>query len=316
MTFILKEENLTSFFEYLEGKYELFAPVSETQHEAHFEKVAARYVAFNPRLSPQGPKKFIFPPERELLLGPGKKNKALVGLHYSDISGVAILDKVFGYPIIDREYFDVREQFLIVGMDHFTAPKDGYDLYLQVIDDYFLVTVGSPLGLKLARTPLLTKNSKIIEKNLFHSDDILSHPRLSEAVEKSHNSKIWDDLAQRCFGCGICSYVCPVCYCFDVQDSFDLKGNSTRIRCWDSCMLSTFSEIGGGFNFRPELTQRIYNWYYHKFVRMPKEYGKFGCVGCSRCIAYCPARINYLEVLEDVVLEMEGKRGKKPLRVK
>jgi len=81
-------------------------------------------------------------------------------------------------------------------------------------------------------------------------------------------------------------------------------------------MLSTFSEIGGGFNFRPELTQRIYNWYYHKFVRMPKEYGKFGCVGCSRCIAYCPARINYLEVLEDVVLEMEGKRGKKPLRVK
>jgi len=269
MTFILKEENLTSFFEYLEGKYELFAPVSETQHEAHFEKVAARYVAFNPRLSPQGPKKFIFPPERELLLGPGKKNKALVGLHYSDISGVAILDKVFGYPIIDREYFDVREQFLIVGMDHFTAPKDGYDLYLQVIDDYFLVTVGSPLGLKLARTPLLTKNSKIIEKNLFHSDDILSHPRLSEAVEKSHNSKIWDDLAQRCFGCGICSYVCPVCYCFDVQDSFDLKGNSTRIRCWDSCMLSTFSEIGGGFNFRPELTQRIYNWYYKSVASVP-----------------------------------------------
>lgn len=81
----------------------------------------------------------------------------------------------------------------------------------------------------------------------------------------------------------------------------DLKKNEgQRKQCWTSCFYQEFSEIAGGYKFLDNTAKRIYNWYYHKFVRIPEEYSFSGCVGCGRCIKVCPAGINIREELEKI----------------
>ena len=82
-----------------------------------------------------------------------------------------------------------------------------------------------------------------------------------------------------------------------------------RERRWDSCMLPDFAVVSFK-NFRPEYEDRIYNWYHHKFVRMPREYGFVGCIDCGRCITYCPARINYRKVLEKLIADYPKTKAK------
>ncbi|NOY35794.1 MAG: hypothetical protein GXP44_02655 [bacterium] len=125
---------------------------------------------------------------------------------------------------------------------------------------------------------------------------------LAKAVEWSRDHPIWDELGKRCLGCGICTYVCPLCHCFSIEDSVGLDGNCKRCRKWDACTLPDFAKIAGGHNFRPTIKERYYNWFYHKFVRAYNEYGRSQCVGCGRCKKFCPASIDIYEVLS-VILE-------------
>ncbi|MFH0803825.1 MAG: 4Fe-4S dicluster domain-containing protein, partial [Candidatus Tagabacteria bacterium] len=128
-----------------------------------------------------------------------------------------------------------------------------------------------------------------------------------------NDSAIWEELAGLCLGCGICAYVCPLCYCFSIEDSVGLDGNKyTRCRQWDACTLPRFSQISGalpdgrqGFNFHKTIKERYYNWFFHKFVRAYKEYGKAQCVACGRCQKYCPAKIDIEKVLIEIVKKYE-----------
>jgi sulfhydrogenase subunit beta (sulfur reductase) len=316
MAKILKKHNLHYFLEYLEGRYEFYGPSKHAKNECGFKKIKASDYCYSCCFTPEGPKKFIFPPLSKLLEKDlPKKNKVIIGVRAKDIKGIDLLDRAFEKPFYDHEYFNIRDQYIIVGVDECEPPgKGGFDLYLQVLENGdYLAYAGSSIGAKFLPLSFFDEYSGERIQNKLEIAEILKHPRLSEAVAKSFESKIWDDLAKRCTGCGICSYVCPACYCFDIKDSFDLKGCTKRERCWDSCILYPFAEIAEGYNFRGELRNRLYNWYYHKFVRMPKELGTIGCVGCSRCIIYCPAKINYLETLEELIIELERKSAKKSL---
>jgi predicted aldo/keto reductase-like oxidoreductase len=105
-------------------------------------------------------------------------------------------------------------------------------------------------------------------------------------------------------GCGICTYVCPLCYCFSNEDEKSFDGEKCqRCRKWDSCILPDFALIAGGKNFRATLKQRYYNWYYHKFVRAYQEFGRSHCVACGRCQSYCPAQIDIYQVLSRIVID-------------
>jgi ferredoxin len=136
-------------------------------------------------------------------------------------------------------------------------------------------------------------------------DAILFDPlRVSQLIEKSRNSKVWKELGRTCLNCGICTYVCPLCYCFTMTDKISASGDSCqRCRRWDACTLASFSKISGGYNFRPEPQDRLYNWFYHKFVRAPKERGKIDCIGCHRCIDFCPVGINFYKVIQQLAKE-------------
>jgi ferredoxin len=183
------------------------------------------------------------------------------------------------------------------------ACDSGFDLALTELDDTFLITVGSELGAEMlvncgwrpagafeldqARR-LLTKAETKMGRALDTGDlpgllyDNLDHPR-------------WDETAKRCLSCMNCTMVCPTCFCVDVQDVSDLTGQHTeRVRSWDSCFNPDFSYVHGG-NLRPNIRARYRQWLSHKLASWHDQFGSSGCVGCGRCITWCPVGIDLTE---------------------
>ena len=109
------------------------------------------------------------------------------------------------------------------------------------------------------------------------------------------NSPKWAALSESCLGCGTCTFVCPTCQCYDVQD-FDNGREVCRFRCWDSCMYSDFTMMAHGTN-RPTQKERFRQRFMHKLVYFPNNNeGIFGCVGCGRCLQKCPIHMNIVKV--------------------
>jgi ferredoxin len=117
------------------------------------------------------------------------------------------------------------------------------------------------------------------------------------------DSPQWDLIAQRCLSCTNCTMVCPTCFCVDVQDLSDLSGQNTeRQRIWDSCFNTDFSHVHGG-NTRPNIRSRYRQWLTHKLASWVDQFGELGCVGCGRCITWCPVGI---DLTEEITAIREG----------
>lgn len=268
------------------------------------------------------PKEYLLPPIEEIFRYEDKlateiesEKTIIFGVDLDDLLGIHYLTKIFEKPIADKPYLRRRENTLVIAVDRFSPPKNvPFDLYLMKIPgNRFAAYAGSIGGQKILKNRLFKDQSIRVPQVTKKKDNLLLDPETFRAIEKSKNHPVWDELAEICFGCGICSYVCPLCYCFETEDQMDLgtavSPKGARCRTWDSCMLAHFAETTAG-NFRPELRDRIYNWYFHKFVRMPREFGFPGCTGCNRCAIFCPAKINYRKVLERVTADYK-KKGRK-----
>jgi len=102
----------------------------------------------------------------------------------------------------------------------------------------------------------------------------------------------WHEIAERCLSCANCTQVCPTCFCWDVTDTTDVTGTETkRERVWDSCFNIGYSYQAGG-NTRPTIHSRYRQWLSHKLGTWQEQWGTLGCVGCGRCIVWCPAGID------------------------
>ena len=109
----------------------------------------------------------------------------------------------------------------------------------------------------------------------------------------------WQTLSESCLGCGTCTFVCPTCQCYDIQD---FNGGKTvrRFRCWDSCMYSDFTQMSAG-QPRPTQMERFRQRFLHKLVYFPdNNQGIFGCVGCGRCLRKCPVHMNIVKVVKTI----------------
>lgn len=107
----------------------------------------------------------------------------------------------------------------------------------------------------------------------------------------------WKSLSEACLGCGTCTFVCPTCQCYDIQEFHDGK-TVRRFRCWDSCMYSDFTKMSAG-QPRPTQTERFRQRFMHKLVYFPdNNQGLFSCVGCGRCLQKCPIHMNIVKVVK------------------
>ena len=122
-------------------------------------------------------------------------------------------------------------------------------------------------------------------------------PSIRDNLQANIEKEQWQDMAMRCFSCGTCTYVCPVCYCFSINDSIvETKGE--RYRIWDNCFNPLYTEETSGHNARAGKSNRFRNRFSHKFWYYPDKYDSLLCSGCGRCITNCPTRIDIREVIK------------------
>jgi len=132
--------------------------------------------------------------------------------------------------------------------------------------------------------------------------------RLGPAAKAAFDDPCWQEIGERCLACAACSFLCPTCHCFDVQDEvLDQRGR--RVRNWDSCMFATFTLHASGHNPRPETMQRVRQRLMHKFSYYPENFGAIACVGCGRCIRACPAGNDMRQWLR-ILAEVCGKESR------
>lgn len=295
--------------------------IEEKKIEEWLRELKKAYQVFDLRNSVLPAKQYFFPPQEELfvfnkkskgLKTPDKSKKAVVfGLNWPDLVAMSQLDEIMKSPESDFYYWQRRKKTIIVGLAKKSKdmPPAG-DLVLKKINKgiYQALVLNS-------RGDRIIKKDFFKEKHISHADikkypikktalrKLLLDPELlHDAVKWSKNHQIWDRLAEQCLGCGICTYVCPICHCFSIEDRVALDNQTcSRCRYWDACTLPGFSEIAGGHHFHQSIKERYYNWFYHKFVRAYNEYGRAQCVACGRCQDNCPAGINIEEVLKEIV---------------
>ena len=185
--------------------------------------------------------------------------------------------------------------------------EDGLDILLADMDDKYLAKILTPKGEAYAKacgfaTAADDKESQVTFDVLRKAaeQEIKTCVATDKLAEKTildlHEAPFWDDVAFSCLNCGTCTYVCPTCWCFDIQDENKRK-DSTRFRNWDSCMSSLFTRHATGHNPRETKTQRVRQRFMHKLKYFLDKYDQgIMCVGCGRCVKSCPVNIDIREV--------------------
>ena len=191
-----------------------------------------------------------------------------------------------------------------VGSGPFAA--EGLDLLLIDVDDEFVIQVITEKGqvllndLQVETEPFAAKKevvSALLESSLQSIKSVVPTESLEDQeVNSLFNAEFWEEVQFACINCGVCTFVCPTCWCFDLQDE-TLKGKGLRLRNWDSCMFPLFTLHGSGHNPRSQKLQRLRQRFMHKLKYFPDKYHKgVACVGCGRCVKQCPVNIDIRQV--------------------
>jgi len=187
-----------------------------------------------------------------------------------------------------------------------TGPEvtNGADLVLSELDDGFTVralteagqTVVAGLALVDASDAQVAAATDQVAAVRTAIGDPVPTAGLAERLRAAPEHPRWDAIAERCLACTNCTLVCPTCFCTSVSVASDLDGITGETeRTWDSCFTLGFGRVAGDNNFRPRVADRYRQWLTHKFATWWDQFGSAGCVGCGRCITWCPVGIDITE---------------------
>ncbi|MBX9982658.1 4Fe-4S dicluster domain-containing protein [Mycobacterium sp.] len=287
--------------------------------------------AFGHSAGPQSWKQFLHPPRQRMWAGtrdgsavsePEEPPRyAFLGVRGCDLAAIATLDRVLGrgdYP--DNSFVSRRRQIFVVAvnctepgglcfcasMGTGPAAGPGYDLVLTERaggdgEASYVVEVGTPEGADVlaalphrAATDDETRCAQADVANAAHKmGRQMPEGDLRNLLIDARESPRWDEVASRCLTCGNCTMVCPTCFCTSTEDITDLTGDhAERWRQWASCFEFDFTFIHGGGSVRQSGASRYRHWMTHKLATWHDQFGMSGCVGCGRCIAWCPTGID------------------------
>jgi len=286
-------------------------------------------------VGPHSWKRFLHPPARRLWRaereGSGVRfiseeekppRYALIGVRACELRAMAIQDKVFLEGVhVDASYQARRKNLFIVAVNCGQAGKTcfcvsmqagpkataGFDLavteVLEGARHYFVVEEGSAEGSDLLREvqtrPAAVAETetadRIVAKTAGQMGRTMETAGVKELLYQNYDHPRWDNVAERCLTCGNCTMVCPTCFCTTVEEVTDLSGeHAERWQKWDSCFTIDFSYVHGG-SVRASSKSRYRQWLTHKLATWQDQFGSSGCVGCGRCITWCPVGIDITE---------------------
>jgi ferredoxin len=302
---------------------------TDEQDAAHYRlKKRDDDALFGYNVGPHSWKKYLFPPYARLSPpeNPPDKPFAFIGVRSCELTAIAIQDRVFlGGQHKDQHYESRRQDALIVAvncgeaggtcfcvsMDAGPRATRGFDIALTELlgenDHRFLAEAGTTRGAEIltevptrpAHAADVGAASAATENAVASMGRVMPELDLRALLEDNYEHPRWDDVAARCLTCGNCTMVCPTCFCFSVEDISGLSSDSTagdpeRHRSWDSCFTIDHSYLHGG-SVRVSDRSRYRQWMTHKLATWIDQFGTSGCVGCGRCITWCPAGIDITE---------------------
>jgi NAD(P)H-flavin reductase/NAD-dependent dihydropyrimidine dehydrogenase PreA subunit len=287
---------------------------------------------FGYTVGPTSWKRFTFPPSLEISTAhraatfgfeqPETKapELAFVGVRACEIAALGMQDRVFlGGQFTDEDFRARRKAALIVAVQCTsssstcfcssmgTGPevRAGYDILLTEIDEGFVMQAGSPAGAAIVshlptRRPTHAETGAAVdsvEAVRTALGELLPIAGIDVRLKHQLDNPRWGVVAERCVECGNCTMSCPTCFCTSVTERSDMEGRvATTERLWDSCFDVNFARVAGG-DFRARPRDRYRQWLTHKFSTWMDQFGSLGCVGCGRCITWCPVRIDVREEL-------------------
>lgn len=325
------EDGFKGLIERLVSESIVIAPVEE---DGYFEfKVIEKPMTSlkygNTRLPP---KRFFLPqietifkysPEAGILHEDQKtSNGVLLGVRPCDASALNILDRVLLKPPYLDPFYEARRKSITVISLSCVKPMGecfcnvfetgplrgkGEDVTLTPLEDCFLAEIRTEKGRRLMEG--LRQFFKEADEASLKEYEELSRRVIEgmnmnirlkgenlRALEKASGDAFIQSMAERCVGCNICSFACPVCYCFDTEDSLE-KGLYVRARGWDTCISPSFTMMASGLDPRNTQFEKFCHRFRHKLSWIPRTFNAYGCVGCGRCVSLCPVGIDIREVL-------------------
>lgn len=328
--YIVKAETIKTLWERARGVYDVVAKTRDVNGNLNYGRPRTwEEVIFTeeqPRLSA---KEYIFPQTETLTTyrraedgyevnrpEPPSRPLLIFGLNTCDAAAFDIIDRVFTWDYRDDPYWARREMTTLFALactelhrdcfcDRLDYGEDGIDVVAYPMADGYLLKVQTAKGEDFvgAFADLLSKApddaGEALQRHLADSPLAKKGPLLNEArptLAGAFNHPDWENLVSTCIGCGICTYLCPTCHCFDIQDEGGtLEGR--RIRTWDHCTGRMFT-LMAAHQPRDRQYKRYRQRLLHKFWYYPERFGPPLCTGCGRCTTYCPVKINIKELVE------------------
>ncbi|OGD86940.1 hypothetical protein A2164_01900 [Candidatus Curtissbacteria bacterium RBG_13_35_7] len=322
---IISHDKIFQLLSHLSKTYDIYAPIKK-KAEIIFDKIInPANIVFDYHTTILPPTIYLLPPEeklfritsghvREITLN---KPFIIFGLNLKDLTAIIQLDQIMNKEPADTFYRKRRQMSTLIAISNYkvTVPPGGDLIFEKLTPDKYRVITVSDKGKKIIELDFFEENkinhqantnvpSTKLERMLLDSE------LLARAVDWSRNNypQILQKLGKLCLACGICSYVCPLCYCYTIEDEITAnKSKCIRCRKRSACTLPGFAQIAGGYDFRNTQKDRYFNWFYHKFVRAYKEFGQAQCTACGRCQKYCPAGIDIEQVLDEIIIEFKKK---------
>ncbi|MFH1784772.1 MAG: 4Fe-4S dicluster domain-containing protein [bacterium] len=237
------------------------------------------------------------------------KERIIIGARPCETRGLTLLDKVFDGDSKDNFYINNRKRTTIVGlacakpdracfctsMGGSPADSAGMDALIVQAGDNFVIDIITDKGKKIfssAGEDLSKEKAKEIAKEK-KKDIVKTKIKVPESLDTIFTNDYWGNISKACISCGVCTYVCPTCHCFDLVDE-----ERSRLRCYDGCAFADFTLEASGENPRPTKKERYRQRVFHKFDYFKKNFGENLCVGCGRCIRHCPVKIDIADVVD------------------
>jgi len=325
----------------LRGGEDLASGVTDIQGPGSYFLGGESAFVFASVNGPDSPKTYLHPPEIELskLVEEGRaielvssfhsdRKYAFFGIRPCDLRGVGIMDRAMRMPgFEDLVYSTMRDGSIFIVVNCTRAGKNcfcasmgtgpaadsGYDVAITELSEKLLINIPEKnvdlfrgIELEAATEEELREGEEMVRDARGQMGRRISERDPARRMYASLDSPVWGEAAERCLACGNCTMVCPTCFCNTIVERTDLRdGSVSRVRVWDSCLSKDFVYSAGG-NPRRQRTARYRQFVMHKFAYWPDEFGTYGCVGCGRCITWCPVGIDITDTVNGVMKEQQG----------